>query len=307
MNAQSFAIEEVQTWLYEKKNSRGISEHTERAYFDDLLSFFTFLETYEGQSVSHQILSGLSPTAMRAFLSECQGQGLGAASRARKLTAIKSFLSYYYKKHKLNNDAVLDLRGPKRNTRLPRPLSEKDAIEAIQVAAEVDDRAWVQARDQALITLLYACGLRISEALAIKFEQTPLNAQLEVLGKGRKVRQVPVLKIARDAIDQYLELLPFQLDKTDAIFRGIRGGVMASRQASLLMEKIRNQLGLPDTATPHAMRHSFASHLLAEGGDIRAIQELLGHQSLSATQIYTKIDQRHLLETYRNAHPKGKE
>ncbi len=300
------AISEVENWIGELRNGRGISEHTHIAYLTDVSEFLQFQKNYNEHNPTIANLEALSPREMRAFLADCQKREIGASSRNRKLSAIKSFLRYVYKKYDLKNDAVLMSRGPKKAQRLPRPLSMIDADKLLDTANEIDKRKWVQARDTALVTLLYACGLRISEALSITKSQTPLGSELRIKGKGNKVRIVPVLPAARDAVEAYLKLVPYVLEPSDVIFRGIRGGAMSSRQSALLMEKLRNLLGLPASATPHAMRHSFASHLLAAGGDIRAIQELLGHSSLSATQVYTKLDETQLIDVYRAAHPKGR-
>lgn len=300
------AQSEVAHWISELRNGRGISEHTHIAYLTDVSEFLNFQRRYTEQELSVSSLEALSSREMRAYFADCQKREIGAASRNRKLSAVKSFLRYVYKKYELKNDAVLMSRGPKKAQRLPRPLSMIDADKLLSTANEIDKRAWVQARDTALVTLLYACGLRISEALGITKSQTPLGDELRIKGKGNKVRIVPVLPAAKDAIEKYLNIIPYDLEPEDTIFRGIRGGAMSSRQSAHLMEKLRNLLGLPASATPHAMRHSFASHLLAAGGDIRAIQELLGHSSLSATQVYTKIDETQLIDVYRAAHPKGK-
>lgn len=296
----------INAWLRELKLGRGISEHTHTAYLGDVNEFISFLMNHLGDEIGVEALVNLVPREMRAFLADAQRRGVGAASRNRKLSAIKSFLRYMFKESDLKNDAILMSRGPKKPARLPRPLSMVDAGKVLDTANEIDKRPWIQARDTALLTLLYACGLRISEALSITLDQTPLSPELRIEGKGRKVRIVPVLPIAQEAVMDYLHKLPYKIEAHEPIFRAIRGGPMSSRAAALLMENIRNLLGLPLSATPHALRHSFASHLLGAGGDIRAIQELLGHSSLSATQVYTKLDETQLINIYRQAHPKGK-
>ena len=293
-------------WLQEQQAARGISPHTSVAYQNDVAQFLGFLIAYQGQQPTVSSLGTLSLRDIRGFLAECQRKEIGAASRNRKLSAIKSYLKFVYAKHAIKNDEVMMIRGPKKPQRLPRPLSIVDAGNAIEIAKDVDKRPWIRARDTALLTLLYACGLRISEALSLTGDQTPLGPELRILGKGRKVRMVPVLPAAREAMDAYIAVCPYDIEGDAPIFRAIRGGVMSSRDASKLMENVRNLLGLPPSATPHAMRHSFASHLLGAGGDIRAIQELLGHSSLSATQIYTKLDETQLIDVYRKSHPKGK-
>lgn len=306
MNRSEDVLIVIEKWLDELALGKGISSHTRVAYSNDLTDFQSFLCEYHGEEIRIGDYDDLTARDLRAFLANEQGKGSGASTRNRKLSAIKSFLRYLQEQYGFENEALLMARGPKKPERLPRPLTMKDADAAVETAREIDQRPWVQARDTALITLLYATGLRISEALALTKSETPLGAVLRVRGKGNKIRQLPVLPVARDAIDQYLDHLPYDLEPDDPIFRGIRGGVYSARQASGLMQELRVRLGLPSSATPHALRHSFATHLLAGGGDIRAIQELLGHASLSTTQIYTKIDETKLLDAYRAAHPKGR-
>ena len=205
----------------------------------------------------------------------------------------------------LTREAVLSTRSPKFQRKLPRPLSEPAAKDLIDRVEAQDARDWIGARDVAVVTLLYGCGLRISEALGLTAAALPLSDTLRIRGKGNKDREVPVLPAARQAVDRYAALCPHDLAPADPLFRAVRGGALGPRQVARVVEAARMQLGLPATATPHAMRHSFATHLLDAGGDLRAIQELLGHASLSTTQAYTAVDTARLLEVYRNAHPKA--
>ncbi len=306
MASSQDALQSIARWLDEMAAGRGISAHTRTAYERDLLDFNRFLSVHFAKDVALADYAALAPRDLRAFMAKLQRDGAGAATRNRKLSAIKTYLRYLHEQHGFDNEALIMARGPRKPERLPRPLSMQEASAAVDEAGEIDARPWVQARDTALITLLYSTGLRISEALSIAKSQTPLEPALRIRGKGNKVRQVPVLPIAVEAVDRYLDILPFDLKADDPIFRGIRGGVFSARQAASLMQQLRVRLGLPASATPHALRHSFATHLLSAGGDIRAIQELLGHASLSATQIYTKIDEAKILDVYRAAHPKGK-
>ncbi len=296
----------IARWLDEKEAGRGISVHTRAAYQRDVLDFHQFLCEHKGQSLAAGDYGQLELRDLRSFLAQSQRDGAGASTRNRKLSAVKSFLRYLQEEFDFDNEALLMARGPKKPERLPRPLSMSDAQTAVETVGEIDKRPWVQARDTALVTLLYATGLRISEALSIRYGDVPFGESIRILGKGKKERQLPVLPVARETVENYLRVLPYDLEADDVIFRGIRGGPLSARQAAKLMEQLRARLGLPASATPHALRHSFASHLLAAGGDIRAIQELLGHASLSTTQVYTKIDEAKLLDAYRSAHPKGK-
>ncbi len=242
---------------------------------------------------------------MRSFMAAERGRGLGARSLARRLSSIKSFIRWLADRQGFDATHVLAARAPKFTRKLPRPLSE-DAARA--VISQVDTQAmepWIAARDAAVVTLLYGCGLRISEALGLTGADTPLPEVLRIIGKGSKERLVPVLPAARDAVTEYLRLCPYPSASQAPLFRGVRGGPLNPRQIARAMEQARMSLGLPASATPHALRHSFATHLLAAGGDLRAIQELLGHASLATTQIYTAVDSARLMEVYHQAHPRA--
>ncbi|MBY6136578.1 tyrosine recombinase XerC [Nocardioides marinus] len=242
---------------------------------------------------------------MRAWMASERGSGTGARSLARKLSAVKSFYRWLAQREGFEPSAVLSARAPKFQKKLPRPLAP-DAAKAVLETVELQSqKSWVAARDVAVVTLLYGCGLRISEALRLTGADAPLPPVLRILGKGNKERVVPVLPAARDAVDRYLAQCPFPLEADAPLFRGVRGGALNPRQIQDVMARTRAQLGLPATATPHALRHSFATHLLEAGGDLRAIQELLGHASLSTTQTYTAVDSRHLMDVYRRTHPKA--
>lgn len=295
----------VESWLGHLERTRGIATNSRIAYAHDAREFLGFLHTYQGGSIGLQALGALPPRTIRAFLSERKIRGDGASTRNRKLSAIKTFFRYLRDEHGVENDALLMKRGARAPARLPRPLSEEAAREVIDATGRVDKRAWVRARDHALLLLLYASGMRISEALSLKRSELCGASEIRILGKGGKERMLPILPEIFEAAEQYLALCPHEIGPNDALFRGIRGQPMSARAAAYLMEKLRHQLGLPASATPHALRHSFASHLLAAGGDIRAVQKLLGHSSLRATQIYTKLDEKSLLEAYHGAHPKG--
>ena len=242
---------------------------------------------------------------MRAWMAHERGRGVGARSLARALSAVKSFYRWLSDREGFEATAVLSARAPKFQKKLPRPLAP-DAARAMIDTVELQAREpWVAARDTAVITLLYGCGLRISEALSLTCDDAPLPPTLVIRGKGGKERIVPVIDPARSAVDAYLAACPFPADAGAPLFRGVRGGALSPRAVQKVMERARLQLGLPATATPHALRHSFATHLLGAGGDLRAIQELLGHASLSTTQAYTAVDTARLMEVYDRAHPRS--
>jgi integrase/recombinase XerC len=221
------------------------------------------------------------------------------------LSAVKGFTGWLAERQGADATAVLSARAPKFRRKLPRPLSIEAAADVLDRVGDQSLEPWIAARDAAVVTLLYGCGLRISEALGLNGAAHPLPEVLRITGKGGKQRLVPVLPAARDAVARYVSLCPVELLPTGPLFRGTRGGALNPRQIALVMEKTRAQLGLPATATPHALRHSFATHLLSAGGDLRAIQELLGHASLSTTQGYTAVDTQRLMEVYDKAHPRA--
>lgn len=292
-------------WLTHLRALEDAPDTTLTAYRRDVAGFLGFLTQYEGGAVTPAQLRTISQTTMRAWMASERRRGLGARSRARELSAVKSFFRWVGEREGFEPTAVLAARSPKYQRKLPRPLAEDAALQMIdQVEAQAAD-SWVAARDVAVVTLLYGCGLRISEALGLTGAQAPLPEVLTIRGKGDKERIVPVLPAARKAVDTYLSLSPHTQTPEGPLFRGVRGGALNARLIAKVMEQARMQLGLPATATPHAMRHSFATHLLAAGGDLRAIQELLGHASLSTTQAYTAVDTTRLLEVYNAAHPKA--
>ncbi len=290
-------------WLASLAHERRASPHTLRAYGDDLGRFLDFLHGHLGAAVGDKALAGLVPADIRAFITVRRAQGLGAKGVQRALAAIRSFFRHLAREDILDSAAARSVRTPRVAKGLPRPLSETEAARAIAVAGE-HDIDWLAARDAALLTLLYGAGLRISEALSLKRGDVPLAAAITILGKGKKERVVPVLDAVREAIAAYAEKIPFAGAKDTPLFLSRRGKPMSAREAQLLMESLRGALGLSARATPHALRHSFATHLLQNGGDLRSVQELLGHASLSTTQTYTEIDTRKLMEVYEKAHPR---
>ena len=282
-----------------------MSPATIEAYARDLGQFATFLTDHLGGPPAIADLESLTVSDFRAFLARRRTGGAVSRSLARQLSALRGFYRHAERTGRFRNAAIAALQSPKLPHAVPKPLSVAAArdVAAAEALANADTPRWVVARDSAVLTLLYACGLRISEALAL----TPAAARgnpLSITGKGNKTRLVPVIPAAREAIDDYLARCPFALKPQEPMFRGVRGGPLNARNIQLLIEGLRGALGLPDTATPHALRHSFATHLLGNGADLRVIQELLGHASLSTTQIYTEVNRAHLLEQYRKAHPR---
>jgi len=259
-----------------------------------------------GEPSAHD-LAHLEPRDLRAYLAH-RRQGpdaLADRSISRALAAIRSFYRYLERRHGVANARLALVRGPKLKRPLPRPVSEGAARDLIVEAHDSASQEWVGARDAALITLLYAAGLRISEALALTGGDLPLPEMLRVVGKGGKERIVPLLPAAREAVARYADLCPYALTEDAPLFRAIRGGALSPRMAQDLMQRLRGRLGLPSSATPHALRHAFATHLLANGGDLRAIQDLLGHESLSTTQTYASVEAKKILQLYRRAHPRA--
>lgn len=294
-----------QAWLDHLAHERRVSPHTLRAYGDDLTRFLDFLVGHVGGQIDERKLAKLAPADIRAFITQRRSEALGPRGVQRALAAIRSFFRFLAREEILDNAAAQSLRTPRIRRGLPRPLAEADARRVIEEAGG-NGIAWIGARDRALITLLYGAGLRISEALSLKRGDAPLGNALTVLGKGRKERSVPILPVIGEAIDDYVKQVPHDLGPSAPLFLSKRGKPMSPREAQALMQNLRSRLGLSEKATPHALRHSFATHLLAHGGDLRAVQELLGHASLSTTQVYTEVETTKLLEVYRNAHPKGK-
>jgi integrase/recombinase XerC len=292
-------------WLDALAHERRASPNTLRAYGDDVSRFLAFQHGHLGGPVDGHALAGLKAADIRAFIASRRSEGLGAGGVQRALAGIRSFFRFLAKEKILENADIRSVKTPRVKRGLPRPLSPLDAQRAIDQAGE-HDVDWLGARDAALLTLLYGAGLRISEGLSLKRGDVPLGETLIVLGKGRKERMVPVLPVVREALEIYAGKIPFGGAPSSPLFLSRRGRAMSAREAQSLMQRLRGQLGLSDRATPHALRHSFATHLLAGGGDLRSVQELLGHASLSTTQTYTAIDTVRLMETYRAAHPRGK-
>lgn len=297
--------EAVNDWLAGLVARQGAAQNTRMAYGRDLADFLGFLARHQGGAGGVAQIRALTQSDLRAFLAAQRAHDVGSRSLARKLSAIRGFVGWLADRDGFDATTVLSLRAPKFRKPLPRPIA---AAAAHDLLARTDANAsepWIAARDTAVLTLLWGCGLRISEALALTGADLPLGPALTVRGKGGKERRIPVLPAAQSAVAGYVRLCPFPMTADQPVFRGARGGALNPRLVQKAMEMARHQLGLPASATPHALRHSFATHLLNAGGDLRAIQELLGHASLSTTQAYTAVDQVRLMEVYQASHPRA--
>lgn len=299
--ASGDARTEIRNWYSHLMGERRMSEATLINYHRDLTRFFEFLVDHLGGPATLDDLRRLELRDFRAFVSHRRNEGLQSRSLARMLSSMRSFFRFLDRSHVLSNASVTALRSPKLPHAIPKPLTVAGARELLDEAEIAHEEPWIGARDIAVLTLLYGCGLRVSEALGLDRREAPLKDVLRITGKGGKERIVPVLPAARMAVDDYLRLCPHGLAKDDPLFVGARGARLGQRQVRETMIGLRRRLGLAETATPHALRHSFATHLLAGGGDLRAIQELLGHASLSTTQMYTEVDAARLLEVYDKA------
>ncbi len=292
---------EIRNWYAHLMGEKRMSEATLVNYHRDITRFFEFLVDHLGGAATLADLERLELRDFRAFVSQRRKDGLQSRSIARTLSSMRSFFRYLDRAKILSNASALALRSPKLPHALPKPLSVRGASDMLAEAELAQGEPWKGARDLAVLTLLYGCGLRVSEALSLDRGAAPLRDTLRITGKGNKERVVPVLRAAREAVENYLKLCPFGLERDDPLFVGGRGKRLNQRQVRDMMINLRRRLGLPESATPHALRHSFATHLLAGGGDLRSIQELLGHSSLSTTQMYTEVDAARLLEVYDKA------
>jgi len=291
-------------WASYLQHDRRRSAHTVRAYVATAHRLIHFLGRYRGEEIAAPGLLDLSAADLRAFLADRRGEGLGASSAARELSGVRAFLSYAAEQQ--GQRAQLPrTRAPKRPRTLPRPAAPEEAVELAENAAEAASEPWIGARDLAILLLLYGAGLRVAEALSLTAVVLPIGQTIRVTGKRSKTRVVPVVPAVREAIDDYVRQCPYPISGDGPLFVGARGGPLNPDLVRRSVAAARRRLGLPDTLTPHALRHSFATHLLARGADLRALQELLGHASLSSTQIYTAVDAARLLDVYRHAHPRA--
>lgn len=302
----------LHAWLHGLAHERRASPRTLEAYGDAVRRYLAFLETHRAETLSLADLAGVSAAELRAFLAHRQSgeRPLSPRSLSQTLSAVRSFHRWLDRRCDTPNAAIAQIRGPRIKPGAPRPVSEDAALgliaEVDALADEGGDREpWEAARDAAVLTLLYGCGLRIGEALSLKAADLPLGPTLRIVGKGSKTRIVPVLDAVREALTDYQRQAPFALAPGEPLFRAKRGGPLSPRHVQATVQRLRGRLGLPASATPHALRHSFATHLLGAGADLRSIQELLGHASLSTTQRYTAVDAARLLSAYAQAHPRA--
>ena len=302
------AQEALKAWLEHLEYERRASPRTLTAYRDCVQAYLRFLERHRGETPSLSSLGEVSTADLRAYLASRRTgeRPLAARSLSQALSAIRAFHRFLDARLATPNTAIVLVRGPRVKPGAPRPVSEEQARGLVAEAADGADIApWAAVRDEAVLTLLWGCGLRISEALALRRSDAPLPASLRILGKGGKTRLAPVLPVVREAVDAYLAAAPFALGPEERLFRAARGGPLRPRHVQATMQRLRGRLGLSERATPHALRHSFATHLLGAGADLRSIQELLGHASLSTTQRYTAVNAAALLTAYAKAHPRA--
>ncbi len=304
--ADSDVTERRQAWLESLCHERRLSANTIEAYERDTRQFLIFLTGHLGGPARIADMRELRPADLRAFLAMRRRQGSGPRSLGRHLAGLRSFLRYLERKGLVNAAASGAIRAPRQPKSLPKPLTDRQALAVVAQDAQLHDEPWIAARDAAVLTLLYGGGLRISEALGLlPADFPPRSNTLRITGKAGKIRIVPLLPVINEAVETYQELCPYSLSPTEPLFRGARGGALQPAIVQRSMQKLRAAFGLPETATPHALRHSFATHLLTGGGDLRTIQELLGHASLSTTQIYTGVDTARLLDVYDRSHPRA--
>lgn len=298
------AADVLARWLGHRQGIDGAAAHTVTAQRGDVTGYLAFLTRYHDTALTEARIAASTPGDLRAFSAAERNRGLSARSMARRLSSVKSFLRWAADRQGVDASAALSARAPKYARKLPRPLAEAQARDVIDRVAVQAPEPWIGARDAAIVTLLYGCGLRLSEALGLTGADLPLGSALRVRGKGSKERVVPLLPAAVQAVQAYLAACPWPMARDLPLFRGQRGGALNPRLVARALAQARIALGLPATATPHALRHSFATHLLGAGADLRAIQELLGHARLSTTQVYTAVDGARLLDVYDAAHPR---
>lgn len=295
----------LQTWLDQMRALQDASDHTLDGYSRDVAGFLGFLARHHGGPQGLGALGNVTLSDMRAWMASERARGIGGRSLARQVSAVKGFARWVADRENMDISAILAARAPKHMRNLPRPLSETAARDMLANVGLQTQQDWTGLRDTAVLTLLYGCGLRVSEALSLTGRDAPLRDVLRITGKGGKERLVPVLPVAAETVAAYVAACPHAQSPDAPLFRAQRGGALSRRHIAKVMESARLQLGLPATATPHALRHSFATHLLAAGGDLRAIQELLGHASLQSTQVYTAVDATRLMDIYDAAHPRA--
>lgn len=305
MNAAADLVAATSQWLDWLKNIKRCSGYTLTSYAHDVEHFTYFMAEHLGGEVGLRSLQKLAQRDFRAWLAQRVNEGLEPASNARALSALKTFFRFLERTRGVENPAIFNIRTPKQKKALPRALSQDESVSAMESIRDLQDESWVGKRDLALLTLIYGCGLRIGEALSVKRGDIAEADTLRILGKGNKERDVPLLPVVKEAIDDYIKACPYPFSVRSPLFVGKRGKALDPAVFQAQLRKLRGLAGLPESATPHAFRHSFATHLLSSGADLRSIQELLGHASLSTTQRYTHVDKDRLLKAYRSAHPRA--
>jgi len=297
------AIVKWQKWL---RHEKRMSEHTLASYRFDIDNLLHFLNQHRGRQINLATLAALTLTDFRAWLAHNAAENRVASSRARAVAGVRNFFRWLDRSGQLHNGAIEFLKLPKLARRLPRPVSIGEAEDIVMLARNTPEESWIGARDEALFVLLYGAGLRIGEALGLTHDNLAQKDRITVTGKGNKQRSVPLLPVVRTALAKYLTVCPYPSKPETSLFVGVRGEKLNPAVAQRHLRALRRQLNLPDSVTPHALRHSFATHLLASGADLRSLQELLGHSSLSTTQLYTQVDSQQLAQVYRAAHPRAK-
>lgn len=295
----------IKEWASYNINLRNLSENSVKAYSLDLRDFLNF-SFKESVVVLKSDLSDISAHTIRLWILSLRNKSVKASSLSRKISSLKNFFHWLENSHNIFNSAISKLDSPKKDSKLPRPIAVNDIKNLFSAFENKKEKRWIISRNQAIFLLLYTCGLRISEAVNMKTNELPLNSSVLVKGKGKKERMVPILNIANQAIENYTKQCPYPISNSEYVFLGIRGNRMLPRSFQKAMERARNSIGLPSSTTPHSLRHSYATHLLNAGTDLRSIQKLLGHSSLSSTQIYTQIEQKRLLQVYKSTHPREK-
>ena len=297
---------EYNNWINHLTNIKKLSQNSVISYKNDLSKFLIFFQDYIEKNIGLKEIENIEISEFRSFLTHRRNSEISSNSIARNISALKSFFKFLIKNNKIKESSVFNLKSPKLKKSLPRPINVDLAIQVIKQAEEIEDEKWIGLRNKSILLLLYGCGLRISEALSLNYDDVQNEDHILIKGKGEKERIVPMMPYIKKGIENYLEACPKEIISGEALFIGKRFSRLSPRIIQYALEKIRTALSLPETATPHALRHSFATHLLDSGGDLRTIQELLGHSSLSTTQKYTKVETSKLLDIYKKSHPLAK-
>ena len=293
----------IEEWTSYNMNLRNLSENSVKAYLLDVKDFLYF-SFQESQPVLKSDLANISSHTIRLWILSLRNKSVKASSLSRKISSLKSFFQWLENSHNIFNAAISNLDSPKKDKKLPRPITVNEIKKLFRAFENKKEKQWIISRNQAIFLLLYTCGLRISEALDLKTDMLPLNTSVLIKGKGKKERMVPIIDIANQAIENYKKHCPYPISNSKYVFLGIRGKRMSPRSFQKALERARGLIGLPSSTTPHSLRHSYATHLLNAGTDLRSIQKLLGHSALSSTQIYTQIEQKRLLQVYKSTHPR---